>query len=267
MIPTHISYSQWKTYTSCPRQWYLSRLKGGEEKQSWYIPIGTVTHEAIEARLKGEPFDTTKRFYELVEKQMRIEPDLSLWLAGGPKDAPITHEKALQRAVECIEKADDYLSDLDIWEVEYNASWRLPGLEVDCKAFIDIIAEHKKKGPVIVDWKTGSTKPDNFQLETYAALLRCNDSLPYTLEDFHGRYVMLAPQASNTRFVDLSEVDPAVVGLKYQLVYSRMKEKLYQANAGFGCKFCFQAENCLVNKGITPRTEYYDRSSEDGFPF
>lgn len=266
-LPPHLSYSQYAAYTRCPRSWYLARLKGGEEKQSWYLPIGTVTHDGIEARLKGEPFDATARFYELIEKQMRIEPDLSAWLAGGPEGAPITHGKALQRALECIEKAEEYLSDLDVWEVEYDASGRLPGLEVPLKAFVDIIGEHKKKGPVIIDWKTGSTKPNNFQLETYHALLMEGDSLYAHVGDFMGRYVMLAPGAPNTRYVDLSKVDPAEVGRKYQGVYDQMKAKVYKANAGFDCRFCFQAENCLANKGMTKRAMYYDKSEEDGYPF
>lgn len=271
MLP-HISYSQYAAYTRCPRSWYLARLKGGEEKQSWYLPIGTVTHEAIEARLAGEPFDTTTRFYELVSNQMRIEPDLSAWLAGGPADAPITHDKALQRAVECIEKAEEYLGDLDVWEVEYDASGRLPGLEVPIKAYVDIIGEHKKKGPVIIDWKTGSTKPNNFQLITYGALLIESKKFMWDLTDkkqlpFKGRYVMLAPGAANTRYVDLSKVDPEEVGTKYQDVYDQMKAKVYKANAGFDCRFCFQAENCLANKGMTERAMYYDKSADDGYPF
>lgn len=264
----HISYSQWKSYTNCPRQWYLARLKGGQEKQSWYLPIGTVTHDAIEARLKGEPFDVTSRFYELVSKQMRIEPDLSAWLAGGPEHAPITHEKALQRAVECIERADEFLADLDVWYVEYNASGRLPGLEPELKAFVDIIGEHKKKGPGIVDWKTGSTKPDNFQLQTYAALLKSNGLTDVDLDGkLFGRYIMLQPGSPNTRYVDLSKVDPEEVGRKYQAVYDQMQEKIYSAKAGFNCRFCFQADNCLVNKGMTKRAVYYDKSAEDGYPF
>lgn len=264
-LPAHISYSQWKQYSACPRSWYLARLKGGEELQSWYLPIGTVVHDGIEARLKGEPFDLTKRFYSLVEKQMKIEPDLSKWLAGGPTDSPITNEKALQRAVECYEKAVQELEQIEVQHVEYDASGSLPGLEVPVKAFIDIVGEHKKKGPVILDWKTGSTKPDNFQLQTYAALMDVRGEKP--LGGFDGRYVMLAPGSSNTRYVDLSGVKPAEVGKKYQAVYSQMKEKLYQANAGFNCRFCFQQENCLVNKGMTKRAVYYDKSTEDGYPF
>lgn len=269
--PSHISYSQYRGYTFCPRSWYLARLKGGQEKQSWYLPIGTVTHEAIEAHLANKPYDLTNRFYMIIEQQMQIEPDLSQWLAGGPEAAPITHDKALQRAVECYERALEELEHVDVWEVEYDASGSLPGLEVPVKAFVDILGEHDKKGPVILDWKTGSTKPDNFQLQTYAALISqpgkfwdITDNKPLP---FKGRYVMLAPGSPNTRYIDLSKVDPAEVGKKYQSVYDRMQEKLYQANAGFGCRFCFQAENCLVNKGMTQRAMYYDRSEEDGYPF
>jgi len=262
----HISYSQYRSYTSCPRSWYLARLKGGQDLQSWYIPIGSAVHDKIEARLKGEPDRPMEDyFYPIVSNQMEIEPDLSLWLAGGPKDNPVTHDKALSRAVECYEKAEQELGDIEVWEVEYNASGRLPGLDVPVKAFVDIIGEHKKKGPVIWDWKTGSTKPDNFQLITYAALLDYNQGT-FGIPRW-GRYVMLAPGAANTRYVDLSKVDPAEVGAKYQAVYERIDDKHYEAKAGFNCRFCFQQDNCLVNSGMTQRAVYYDKSEDDGFPF
>lgn len=262
----HISYSQYRTYTKCPRSWYLSKVRKGEERQSWYIPIGSAVHSMIEDHLA---IDRTVQsaedyFYPIVSKQMRIEPDLSKWLAGGPKDAPVTHELALQKAVDCYEKALQELEDIDVWEVEYNASGRLPGLSAEVKAFVDIIGEHKKKGPVILDWKTGSTKPDNFQLITYQALVMTgSDYSPVK----YGRYVMLAPGGANTRYVDLSDVNPEEVGKKYQAVVERIGGLHYEAKAGFDCNFCFQADNCLVNKGITPRSVYYDKSTDDGYPF
>jgi RecB family exonuclease len=205
-------------------------------------------------------------FYPLVSAQMRIEPDLSAWLAGGPADAPVTHEKALQRAVDCYEKAVEELEDIDVWHVEYDASGRLPGLSVPIKAFVDIIGEHKKKGPVILDWKTGSTKPDNFQLITYAALVTEAKDAFADLK-WQGRYVMLAPGSPDTRYVDLSTVDPVEVGKKYQAVVDRIDGKHYEAKAGFNCRFCFQADNCLVNSGINERTVYFDKSAEEGYPF
>ena len=266
-LPDHISYSQWKSYTSCPRSWYLARLQGGQELQSWFLPIGSSVHDAIEHRLQGgSELSMETFFYPYIEKQMKVEPDLSKWLAGGPADSPITHEKALQRAVECYERACQELEDIEVWEVEYDASGRLPGLSVPVKAYVDIIGEHKKKGPAIWDWKTGSTKPDSFQLETYAALLGCGSR--YVDNLFHGRYIMLSPTyTSTTRYVDLSEVNPAEVGAKYQKVREQMEAKIYKTQAGFNCRFCFQQDNCLVNKGITPRSVYYDRSEEDGLPF
>jgi len=264
MALDYISYSQYKSY-SCPRNWYLSKIRNAESKQTWYIPVGTVVHDGIEAHLKGEPFDLTQKFYDLITKQMEIEPDLSRWLSGGPKDAPVIEGKALQLAQDCYEKALEELSQVDVWEVEYDATGRLPSLEVPVVAYVDILGEHKKKGPVILDWKTGSTKPDNFQLETYAALLK--SAHPSMYHHYWGRYVMLAPGRPNTRYVDLSAIDPGEVGKKYQAVYDRMKAKHYEANAGFDCKFCFNQDNCLVNAGMTQRAVYYDKSEEDGLPF
>lgn len=271
MTLDYISYSQYKSY-SCPRNWYLSKIREAEAKQTWYIPVGSVVHDGIEARLKGEPFDLTRRFYDLIEKQMAIEPDTSKWLAGGPKDNPVVEGLALQLARDCLDKAGEELEQIDVWEVEYDASGNLPNLEVPVVAYIDILGEHKKKGLVIFDWKTGSTKPDNFQLETYQALLLESKKFGWDLTNerqlpVHGRYVMLAPGKPNTRFVDLSKVDPAEVGKKYQKVYDRMKQKKYEANAGFDCKFCFNQDNCLVNAGMTQRALYYDKSEEDGLPF
>jgi putative RecB family exonuclease len=270
----HISYSQYNTYSKCPRSWYLGKIAQGEEVQTWYIPIGSAVHDMIEdwvnpdvhfagrGDIKAEVY-----FYPLIEKQMLIEPDLSKWLAGGPESAPVTHKKALQKVTECFEKAVEELEGIEVWEVEYDASGRLPGLEVPVKAYVDIIGEHKKKGPVILDWKTGSTKPGNFQLETYAALLKSDVRNEFFEPAFKGRYVMLAPGSANTRYVDLSKVDPAEVGKKYQEVYDRMQAKHYEAKAGFDCRFCFMQENCLVNKGMTQRAVYYDRSEDDGFPY
>lgn len=268
----HISYSQYRSYTSCPRSWYLSRLKGGEEKQSWYIPIGSAVHSMIEDYLEDphQRILTEDYMYPLVEKQMQVEPDLSQWLAGGPEAAPVTHEKALLRARECFEKAVEELEAIEVWEVEYDATGSLPGLSVPVKAFVDIVGEHKKKKiPVIWDWKTGSTKPDNFQLQTYRALIDYNRlDLNWGGLPLEGRYIMLSPTyTSTTRYVDLSKVDPEEVGRKYQKVFEAMNAKKYQTNAGFGCRFCFQSANCLVNSGPTKRALHYDKSSEDGMPF
>lgn len=268
----YISYSQYNTY-KCPRSWYLSRIVKGEEKQTWYMPIGTAVHQMIEKWVEqgqsGDWPEAETYLYPLVEAQRAVEPDVDQWMASGPTDAPFVREKAVQLVRDCFEEAVYQLDQIDVWEIEYDATGRLPGLQVPVKAYIDLIGEHKKKGPVIIDWKTGSTKPSNFQLETYAALLDYNTYQHGSVwhPDMKGRYVMLAPGTVDTRYVDLSQTDWAAIGAKYQAVYERMMGKHYEANASYDCKFCLQQDNCLVQSGLTQRAIYYDRSAEDGLPF
>jgi RecB family exonuclease len=266
MIPAHISYSQWKSYTDCPRSWYLNKIQGAEEKQTWFLPIGTAVHTLIEERLKhvetySRPEDI---FYSLISAQMKVEPDTSKWLAGGSKDNPVVEDKALLQVERCFEAALEFLEDVDVWHVELDISGELPGLEVPIKAFADLIGEHKKQGPFIGDWKTGKSKPkDNFQLETYVALRKASRGIA----NYKGWFIMVNPDASNARPVDLSEVDPAAVGAKYQKAYEGMRDKIYKTNAGYGCRFCFHQDNCLLQSGPTQRAKYYDKAHEDGYPF
>lgn len=265
---THLSYSQYNQYKTCPRAWYLGKVKQAEEKQAWYTAIGSAVHSMIEEHLRGVPrydgksLNAEDFFYPLVSAQMAIEPDTSKWMAGGSKAEPVVEERALRRVEECFEKALTFLDEIDVWEVEYDATGYLPGLEVPVKAFVDITGEHKKHGPVILDWKTGSSKPsDNFQLETYKALLS-------PLIKWTGLWAMLNPTASKARPIDLSAVDPAEVGAKYQVAYEGMRARLYPTkHSKFKCGFCFHQDNCLLNAGPTDRAKYYDRAHEDGLPY
>lgn len=247
--------------------------------------VGNTVHSALEDWLNPDIHFTGRDamkietyFYKERDKQLLIEPDSSKWLAGGSKADPTVGPKALQLARDCYERALEFLDDIDVWEVEYNASGTLPGLQVELKAFVDIVGEYKGKrhkkyhGPMIVDWKTGSTKPDNFQLQTYAALMIANPD-PYGDAKFSGRYAMLAPQASDARPIDLSGVDPAAVGAEYQRVYDLMASMQIQAKPGkFDCAYCFHQPNCLDRYGSehelpTERQRYYDKSKQDQPPF
>lgn len=267
-LPPHISFSQYNTYVDCPRNWYLSKIRQAEQVQTWYLPIGTAVHNMVEYKLKtGDDPVAEDFFYPLISAQMLIEPDLSKWLAGGSKADPVVGDKALRRVKDCFEKALEFLDDLDVWEVEYDASGSLPGLSVDVSAFVDIVGEHKKHGPTIVDWKSGSKKPsNNFQLETYKALLMEGQS-KYRHLHFTGLWAMLAPGASVARPIDLSAVDPAEVGAKYQKVRTAMEAMQIEAKKKFMCKLCFNNVNCLEYSGPTERSIYYDRSRHDQPPY
>ena len=120
---------------------------------------------------------------------------------------------------------------------------------------------------MILDWKTGKQKPkDNFQLETYRALLDMQGEpggAGYT-----GLWAMLHPEASKARPISLDHVDPAEVGAKYQAVYEKMQAKQYRTNYNkYNCGMCFQQDNCMMKAGPTKRAKYYDKAAEEGYPF
>jgi hypothetical protein len=214
------------------------------------------------------PVCAEAHFYPLVSRAMKREPDTSQWMFSKDGEGnPLVEERALEHVKMCFERAVEILDGIDVWEVEYDASGFLPGCEAEIKAFVDIVGEHKKrKKPVIVDWKTGKHK-DRFQLDTYAALLG-QDGNGLGRHKFEGYFAMLAPWAPQSRYLDLSAVDPAEVGAKYQDTYESMRAKIYSTtNTEAVCGFCFQRDNCLLRSDDRERAEFYDRSSEDGFPF
>jgi hypothetical protein len=285
-LPKHISFSSANDFLRCRRSWYLGKIRKAEQKQTWFLPIGTAVHQMVEDHLDLKPLgagpDGRKvedYFYPLISAQLLIEPDMSKWLSGGPKADPTIGDKALQKVKDCYEKALEFLDDWDVWEVEYDASGRLPGLEVEVKAFVDIIGEYKGKknkkahGPGALDWKTGKSKPKTpFQLETYTALSKeggyLNGIKPLK---FHGWWAMLDPNASEARPIDLSEVDPSAIGARYQEVWDGMKSMQIQAiedRSKFTCGFCFQSPNCAAwNEIPTKRSKYYDLSKQHQPPF
>jgi len=276
-LPPHISYSQYNSYVRCPRAWYLGKVAAAEERQTWFLPIGTAVHQMIEEYLsaddQGTGYVLTRTaedvFYPLIERQMQVDPDHKNWLKSTASDGVLTEARALRHVRECFSKALEFLDEVDVWEVEFDASGSLPGLSVPIKAYVDIIGEHKKHGPVILDWKTGKAKPkDNFQLETYQALLMHGGSPRAYITQFTGLWAMLHPEASKARPISLDHVDPAEVGAKYQAVYEKMQAKLYPTKYNkYNCGMCFQQDNCIMQAGPTKRAKYYDKAAEDGFPF
>ena len=275
----HMSYSALSRYEECPRSFYLGKVKLAEEKQTWFFPLGSAVHQCVEDYLQtGDVPEFTDRFYPLVEKQMKIDPVDVNWLAGGSQDDPIIRDKAVEVGKRCVENAVKFLDDIDVWEVEYDATGMLPGCDVPIKAFIDIVGEHKKHGPSIVDWKSGKQKPkSNLQLETYGVLLNTSTPLsgndhPFTehgsIKFDIGLWAMVNPDAPNARPVKgLTEVDASALGARYQAAYEKIQEKKWQANAGFHCRFCVMAPNCLIESPGTKRATYYDRSEDEGYPF
>lgn len=261
-VPDHMSFSQLNQYEQCPRSYFLARVKRAEERPTWYLPLGKAVHASIEWYLStGVVPDFEDSFYPLVAEQMKIDPDHAKWLAGGPEDNPFSGDRAVKLGKDCVAKAVEFLKDMEVHYIEFDATGLLPGCEVPIKAFIDLLGVHKKHGPVIVDWKSSSKKPTkNTQLETYRAL---TPDFPYV----KGLWVMLRPGASVAQPIDLTSVDPGAMGARYQKAYEAIKAGVWKTQAGYMCKWCTQKDNCILKAGPTDRARYYDTAERDGFPF
>lgn len=235
--------------------------------------MGTAVHTSIESYLgTGDIPEFKEIFYPLIAKQMEIDPNHREWLHAGTGENIVQGQAAVDLGRLCVDNAVKFLKDMDVWEVEYDASCALPGLEVPVKAYIDILGEHKKHGPLIVDWKSGKKAPTSiFQLEVYKATLLAPAKRVTGASHFKGWWGMLHPEGepktARGRLRDLSHVTPEAIGKRFQAAYDGMKKQIYKAKADkFSCKFCVMQDNCLAYQfpHRPERAVYYDNSSTDG---
>lgn len=269
----HLSYSSLSTYSSCPRAYYLSRHKRAWGVPAWYFIVGSAVHNWIRDELATEPHSLPRPiedyFNDEVEKALEIEEDQSVWLHGGSDDDPVVGDKALALARACAGRAADFLTDVDVWGSELDVSGYLPGCTMEIKAYLDIVGEHRKHGPVIIDWKTGRTKPkDNIQLETYNGLLIVEGSeyFKHTVAP-KGLFVMLNPDAAQARPVIFKHT-PESLGKLYGGIEKQIESKVWKPEPQFNCKFCNMKPNCRTMSGATQRAKYYDTPVKDGgLPF
>lgn len=264
----HLSYSTLSSFNACPRKVYLEKIKKAEPVPAWFFVIGSAVHRFIEHSVGDSRWESIDfYFHDEVRKSRLVEPDTSLWLHGGTKDAPVVEELALEQARACSEAALEFLEDMEVWEVEPDITGYLPGCSMPIKAFPDLIGEHKKHGPVIIDWKTGSSKPkDNLQPETYNSLIEWNFGFDHD-KDFRGLYVMLKPGTSKPKPITFQET-PESMGAKFAEIERRIKANAWPALPQYNCRFCTMKPNCKIGGGVTERSAYYDRVELDGgIPF
>lgn len=264
----HLSFSTWNSYNNCPRQMYLGKVRNAWARGAWFFLSGTAVHEAVEARLKGEPYDVRQNIYRLVADQMKTDPDVDNWHHGTyPEGEPAVKENAIKLAEDCIQEAYRWLDEEfeEIAMIEADVTGNLPGCELPIKGYVDVLGVHKKHGPVIGDWKSSASKPkNNFQLQTYAALLMEQGVTRYE----KGMWFMLRPGTSRARPVDLSNVDPAAVGAKYQETYEKIKAGVFPTeHSNWNCRTCVQDLNCSVRSPKTERSNYYDDVGRNLIPF
>lgn len=266
MMPEHLSYSTWRTVNRCERSYYLSKVANAPGMPAWYFAIGTAVHQCIERIAAGDdpsPAQITEVFYAEVTKLMTINDDVDAWLAGGSPEDPTIKDKATAAVLQAVGNARTFLKDVRVQHVELDVTGFLPGCELPIKGYVDMLGEHTKRGPLIIDWKSGNTRPANtFQLETYRALL-----MQRGMDEWkRGMHVMVQkPLTSRMKDVDLTQVDRETIGRVYQGVADSLRESVWPARADFTCKFCTQKHNCSLMSG--KRDNPYDKAHEQGIPY
>jgi len=271
MTIDHLSFSSLNTYNGCPRRFYLGKVKKAEELPAWYFAGGSAVHSYIQHTILGSSEASFESYFLAeVERYQLIEPDTSLWLHAGPQEAPLVEELALKHYEACTLTALEILLDIkDVWHVEPDITGHLPGCSLPIKAFPDLLGEHKKWGPVILDWKTGSKPKNAIQLETYKALMNVQSNNIYLPDLKTGAWAMLKPglYKNPLRKVELVET-PESMGARFHEVELKIAKKIWPAMPEFACKFCEQRPNCKLQSGLTARTRFYDTPEKDGgFPF
>lgn len=263
-LPDHLSYSQYSTYVNCPRRYFLSRVRQAPARPAWYFMTGSAIHRGIEYYIEtGEKANPTWLLNQQVESALKADSDMESWLAGGSKNEPIIKGRALDLVKGCLDSAYQFLGEGSVvpGTVELDVSGELPGVQRSVSAYVDALFIHKKLGPLIIDWKSSSSKPkDNFQLEVYRALLMVKGGY----DDFtKGNFIMLRPGVSNARPVDLSKVTPVTTGAKFAEVEDRINRRIWNAKPEFMCNYCEQKPNCSLQSG----SNEWDTSEQDGIPF
>jgi putative RecB family exonuclease len=265
MLPTHLSYSTYNTWTRCPKSFQLGKIVEAPAKPAVYFAGGSAVHSATEDHDREDrvmkPWE--QYFYPEVSAGMEDHAgtywDTGTWLAGGPKDKPESPQDWMTIGPLCIENWIKFLDDFTVEKIELDVTTELPGCPVPIKGYVDRVGVHKKHGPMIIDIKTGKNKPkDSTQLLIYKTLM---------LEKFgeaptKGAYFMAREGRIIGKPVEMPMDDRVGIGKMFGDVYRQMQEfeklDLYPAVKEFNCLWCTQQDNCLAYAGDTKQAKKYD---------
>lgn len=270
MVIKHLSYSSINTFNRCPKAFQLSRELNAQPLPAVYFALGTAVHSITESidleKLSTQPVQEGERrytgddfrevFFSEIEEGLIQEPDFDVWLHAGSEGSVASAEQALVTGPHSIKNWQNFTEDtFKVTDVELEVTCRLPGMYLKTKGFVDRLGEHIEHGRMIIDVKTGKTKPKDKgkQLKDYAALLTASTGEVIT----KGAYFM-AQEGKMSKVIDLSDSTPETLGAENKAKLREINASDYAPVREFTCKFCDQQLNCYAFSGNTPRTKYYD---------
>lgn len=265
----HISYSARETLQRCARSYFLKYHARAPKRPALWSVGGSAVHEVTELYdlwtvaepdPQGEKKDfSAEELWEVcfnaqLEKAFEKEPNENVW--GRSKAEPI--EVWRRQGLQFVQSYIDWRqrSPWEIWTtpagepaIELEVSGRLPGCEVEIKAYLDRVFWDPTFSKLwILDLKSGKRPPKTpAQFETYAALLRV----------MYGVQVDMGVPFMNRRGglgkpYDLSEVSPGDIGAVYGGAWAQAQENIrtgvWEADTA-NCFICDTSASCYAKGG------------------
>lgn len=279
-LPGHISHSSREALERCAKQYFLTRVAKAPQQPALWLAGGSAVHETTEmydllcfADL-AEDFHAEEAWNAFFDAQLAQardrEENENLWRKSATEPIDVWRRMGLQFVQAYTDWRDR--SPWQIWTtpdgfpaIELDVSGKLPGCEVEIKAFLDrVFWDPVLKKLVIVDLKTSKRPPKTpAQFETYAALLKAK----YDVQADLGVAFMNRRGTVSAPF-DLSGVTPEAVGAVYGAAWEQIKSYMQAGNFPADtsdCYLCDVSASCYAKGG--PLSVRYDPSHPKYVPF
>lgn len=279
-LPEHISHSSRETLERCAKQYFLTRVAKAPQQPALWLVGGSAVHETTEAydlmvladmKEDFNAADAWNAFFDAQLTEARDkEENESVWRKSASEPIRVWRTMGLQFVQAYISWRER--SPWEIWTapdgepaIELDVSGRLPGCEVEIKAYLDrVFWDPVLKKLVIVDLKTSKKPPKNAdQFGTYKALLKAK----YGVDADLGVPFMNRKGTLGTPY-DLAEYTPEFVGDVFGEAWEAIKA--YMADGDFpadtsDCFLCDVKAACHAQNG--PLSHLYDPASPGYIPF
>ncbi|MFG3718207.1 RecB family exonuclease [Streptomyces massasporeus] len=273
-LPEHLSHSSRETLERCAKQYFLTRVAKAPQQPALWLVGGSAVHEATEqydllafAGLEDD-FETEEVWNAFFDMELAAardkEENENLWRKSAAEPIEVWRRMGLQFVQSYIDWRER--SPWQIWTtpdgfpaIELDVSGRLPGCEVEIKAYLDrVFWDPVLKKLVIVDLKTSKRPPKNAdQFGTYKALLKTKYGVDADLG-----VAFMNRKGTPGKPYDLAEYTPEFVGDIYGEAWEAIKEYMAAGNFPADTSDCFLCDvkaACHAKNG--PLAHLYDPAS------
>lgn len=272
-MPKHLSVSAVNKYSTCPRQYELTRVLAVKDRP-WERPDawrdhGTAVHMGIEAYEKSGrtlPLEEAQKvasdaYRARINRLLAETPNTDYWFSSGPyKGTGYTgkngryFEPDIERRAKLVpvmvERYYDWIKahpEDVIWVspddspgIEYGFYVDFDGISV--KGFIDQVLATPRDDMVFVrDVKTGAQPGDTFQLKVYAMALELAESVDVLAGDY-----WMGKKGEPTKAYDLSTVSRQEVIDTFHEVNEKIEAGQFEPTPGEHCDRCPVRMSCEV---------------------